>query len=290
MLRFIKCYLPVSILVFLGVVGATHSAWAQDPGFADSVVLECDSVVNYNPGIENYVDIYLYCITDDSILFVNVPLKWSGDPWYIYPLETYWENTFGLWDCQAYYPGLGSNHLLLCAGVEFGHSGPPLFTYFQRELEVRIRFAISPFALPQVVTVDTTVDAIGGKIEMANIDITFRPKFRGAHFRYGVPGQGVESVTGYPGAIALKEPYPNPFNSSAMIEFELAEVTHCRLIIYDILGREIAYLVDGELQIGRYSMVWDGKDNSGKVKGTGVYFVRLITDRKTETQRITLIR
>jgi len=279
-------YQLILILLITGIL--TNAAIAQDPGFPDSVIFVGDTIVAYNPGFLSYYDLRVFCVTDDSILFANIPLKWSGDASQIYPVEIFWENTFGAWEHGANYSG--SNHLSLYASAGFGHNYPPLYTNYQRESEVLIRYAISPTALPQVVVIDTATDSISGKIEFANIEVTFRPKFRGAHFRYGEPGQTVEGIDASAGRFTLKGCYPNPFNSSAMIAFELSEAARCQLIIYDILGREIAYLIDEELSEGHYAIDWGGKSESGDNSGSGVYFIRLTANGKTQIGRLTLIR
>jgi hypothetical protein len=280
------------LLLIIILICGLHpiSVMAQDPGLPDSVVLTGDAFVPYNPGVENYYDLRLSCVTDDSILFLNVPLEWSGDGWQIYPLEFLWQNTFGLWENNVYYPGIGSNSLSLSIGVGLGHNSPPLFTGYQRELGIIIRFGISPFALPQTVFIDTTTNPVSGKIEMANIDITFRPKFRGISFRYEVPGLAIEDNHGSPNGFALKSCYPNPFNSSTMIELELEKAADCRLIIYDILGREIACLIDGELGSGRHSIIWNGMAKYGAEAVSGLYFAKITVNGVSETQKIELIR
>jgi|GEM_PF-3424542 hypothetical protein len=263
-------------------------AQAQDPGLPDSVILYCDSVVPYNPGNWNYVNISVFCNTDDSILFINMPLKWSGNIAEIYPVHIAWHNTFYQWWNTNYSPpDSGSNHFSIFAS---GEQSVPLFTGYNRELEALIRFAIEPSALPQVIVIDTATDSINGRIEFANIDVTFRPKFKGARFQYGVPGQAIEGYNGRPGEFILKGCHPNPFNSSIMIEFDLPEHCRCKLFIYDILGREIAYLVDGELKAGQYSVGWNGKDKSGGNVSSGIYFATLIANNRVQAKRITLIR
>jgi hypothetical protein len=217
-----------------------------------------------------------------------MPLRWSGNIAEIYPVQIAWHNTFyRWWDTYFYRPDSGSNHFYIFAS---GDQFIPLFTGYNRELEAMIRFAIEPSALPQVIVIDTATDSINGKIEFANIDVTFRPKFKGARFRYGVLGQAIDDYNGRPSEFVLKGCYPNPFNSSIMIEFDLPENGRCKLIIYDILGREIAYLVDGELESGRYSIAWNGKDKSGSNGNSGVYFVTMTVNNRVQAKRITLIR
>ncbi len=90
---------------------------------------------------------------------------------------------------------------------------------------------------------------------------------------HGSPGTGVaerNAGTGVPDRFALSEAYPNPFNPSTMLSFQLPVASDVRMVIYDILGREVAVLVNERKVAGTYSVpfVADGMSS-------GVYFVRI---------------
>jgi len=82
------------------------------------------------------------------------------------------------------------------------------------------------------------------------------------------PGSGHSSI----GSLTL---YPNPFNPSTTIEFELPEQSDVSLVVYDIVGREVTRLVDQTMQPGSYMTRWNGKDNTGNQLPAGMYFARL---------------
>ncbi|NOX38754.1 MAG: T9SS type A sorting domain-containing protein [Calditrichaeota bacterium] len=88
----------------------------------------------------------------------------------------------------------------------------------------------------------------------------------------------------------LKQNYPNPFNASTRIEFELPRAADVQLIVYDVQGREIARLVQGFHQPGRYSVWWNGRDNSGQVVPSGVYFYRLSAGSFSDLKRMVLVK
>jgi len=71
----------------------------------------------------------------------------------------------------------------------------------------------------------------------------------------------------------LLSPYPNPFNSSTKIIFNISQSSNVRLAIYNILGREAANLVDGNLSAGEYTYVFDASQFA-----SGVYIVVLETN------------
>jgi len=85
--------------------------------------------------------------------------------------------------------------------------------------------------------------------------------------------------------------FPNPFNPATVITFSLPHRTRVRLGVYDVAGRRIRTLLDGQvLEAGSAQIVWQGRDDAGKVVGAGVYFTRLEIDDARETRRLTLIK
>jgi len=69
--------------------------------------------------------------------------------------------------------------------------------------------------------------------------------------------------------------YPNPFNSAVTIAFGIERTQRVSAEIFDILGRRVAVIAEGEFQRGEQSLVWNGRDFSGDPVSTGVYFCRL---------------
>ena len=74
---------------------------------------------------------------------------------------------------------------------------------------------------------------------------------------------------------ALSQNYPNPFISSAVIKYQLPKECDVSLKIYDLLGREIITLVNGQKSAGRYQAKWDGATSTGQKAASGVYFYQL---------------
>jgi hypothetical protein len=90
---------------------------------------------------------------------------------------------------------------------------------------------------------------------------------------------GASAVTGE-AAVAVA---PNPFAGRTTISFEVAEATDARLAVYDVLGREVAVLVDGAVEAGTHQATFDA---SSLAAGTYVY--RLVTNGQVETGRLTV--
>ncbi|HVN49014.1 MAG TPA: choice-of-anchor D domain-containing protein [Bacteroidota bacterium] len=87
----------------------------------------------------------------------------------------------------------------------------------------------------------------------------------------------VTSVLGsaIPKAFQLHDNYPNPFNPSTTIKYDLPQQSTVTLKVYSLLGQEVATLVDGEQTAGYHQIVWMGKNDNGKIVSSGVYFLRI---------------
>jgi hypothetical protein len=88
-----------------------------------------------------------------------------------------------------------------------------------------------------------------------------------------------------PNESILAQNYPNPFNPSTTIDYQLSSGCHVSLKIYDVLGEEVAVLVDGLQSAGTHTARFDGS-----LLRSGVYFYRLQTGTLSETKKLVLIR
>jgi len=73
----------------------------------------------------------------------------------------------------------------------------------------------------------------------------------------------------------LGQNYPNPFNPSTTISFSLPKQQYVVLVVYDMLGKEVNRLVDGQMSAGTFKVTWQGDAKSGQKVASGVYFYRL---------------
>ena len=96
--------------------------------------------------------------------------------------------------------------------------------------------------------------------------------------------------SGLPYKFALMNNYPNPFNPTTTIRFQLAEPSRVLLTIYNGLGQEIRTLAQGEYSSGSYSVIWDGKNNYGQNMASGMYIYRLATDKYVFSKQMILMK
>lgn len=88
----------------------------------------------------------------------------------------------------------------------------------------------------------------------------------------------------------LAQNYPNPFNPETTIRFYLNESQKIRLLIFDLTGKLVRTLAEGEFAAGEQTIFWDGRDQQGRSVASGVYFYELATDNKIERKRMALVR
>jgi len=91
-------------------------------------------------------------------------------------------------------------------------------------------------------------------------------------------------------AAVLEPCFPNPFNPSTRIRFDLAEAARVYLAIYSLDGRRIAVLMAEDLPAGSFETSWGGRDNQGRKMPSGAYLCRLETDGHETTQRMLLMK
>jgi hypothetical protein len=88
-----------------------------------------------------------------------------------------------------------------------------------------------------------------------------------------------------PTRFALKQNYPNPFNPSTIISYQLSVVSNVKLSVYDMLGREIAVLVESKQNAGTHQKQWNAEGLP-----SGVYLYRLQTESFTETKKLLFLK
>jgi hypothetical protein len=113
----------------------------------------------------------------------------------------------------------------------------------------------------------------------------------GRHYCLGLKNLEVSPVpvVGTP-MTRLHPSYPNPFNPSTTIIFDLAEPGQARLSIYDLRGLLIREWIEESLGAGQHRIVWRGRDDHGRRQASGVYVCRFASGAYRETRKLTLLK
>jgi len=88
----------------------------------------------------------------------------------------------------------------------------------------------------------------------------------------------------------LKENYPNPFNPTTRIPFTVDKVRSVKLAVYDARGAQVRTIINAKFGAGSYEASWDGRNDSGRLVSSGIYFLRLQSDNLVKTNRIVLLK
>jgi len=99
-----------------------------------------------------------------------------------------------------------------------------------------------------------------------------------------------ESDITKPTVTTLKANYPNPFNPSTTIAFDISKDGHVALDVYNIKGQKVTTLVNDIRSAGSYKVVWNGQDSAGHNVSSGIYFYRMQTEGYSAVKKMLLIK
>lgn len=124
------------------------------------------------------------------------------------------------------------------------------------------------------------VDVTGGGSAYATKTVTAWNSCGGE----SIAAPGMDAVLMVPPEFSVEQNYPNPFNPETEISFALPEPSSVRIVVTDMLGREIVTVVDREYSAGYQKVTWKGTDGSGNKVGSGVYFCRVVATGQSGKQ------
>ena len=111
-----------------------------------------------------------------------------------------------------------------------------------------------------------------------------------AYVHFGTLTGVSEPIELVPSTFTLENNYPNPFNPSTTIRYNIPAAGYVRLRVFDVVGREVASLVDGVQSAGSYAVNWHGTDDAGRSVASGVYFYTLESLGQQTTKRMVLLK
>jgi len=100
----------------------------------------------------------------------------------------------------------------------------------------------------------------------------------------------IENVGVKPYDSILLSNYPNPFNASTTIKFNLSEPGKVELRVFDITGSLVKILTERRVDAGRHSVIWDGLNDRGNKVGSGIYLYSLKIDNSVEYKKMILLK
>jgi len=106
----------------------------------------------------------------------------------------------------------------------------------------------------------------------------------------GTPSPKAIAEASLPEKFNLFQNYPNPFNLATNISFYISVKSEVNLTIYNILGEKVKIVANGVFEAGNHTLTWNGKNESGSVVASGVYFYKLNAGNNVITKKMSLLK
>ena len=93
-----------------------------------------------------------------------------------------------------------------------------------------------------------------------------------------------------PESFNLYQNFPNPFNPSTQITYDIPERGEVQVLIYDLAGKLVASMNEGIQEPGQYKIIWSATDRSGKKLSGGVYIYQIKTEKFVKSRKMLLLK
>jgi flagellar hook assembly protein FlgD len=100
----------------------------------------------------------------------------------------------------------------------------------------------------------------------------------------------VNSDKNYPDTYSLSNSYPNPFNPTTHFQYGLPEQSDVRVVIYDVVGRQIKHWTMQGQKAGWYEIIWDGTNSQNQKVSTGIYIYQMRAGEFVETKKMVFMK
>jgi len=97
-------------------------------------------------------------------------------------------------------------------------------------------------------------------------------------------------ISPIPTEFSLSQNYPNPFNPKTHFEYQIPQASRVAIHVYDLLGKDVALLVDAQQEPGCYTVRWDGTDGRGGAVPSGIYLLRFQAGTFHAVRKMTIMR
>ena len=226
----------------------------------------------------------IYCSANTSPSLINCIL-WNNSPQELYFCEEGDPNsiTVSYSDIEGGEAGIETNNNGTVYWLEGNLDEDPLF----------MGTGVHPFMLQDLSPCVNTGDPDTTGLNLPEFDLAGNPRVYGGRIDMGAYEN--QNVVGANEDLIhlvtkLNQNYPNPFNPTTTINYTLKENSMVSLNIYNIKGQKVKQLVSDQVLAGQHSVIWNGKDDNGKLVSSGIYFYKLKTKNYEKTKRMVLIK
>ncbi len=286
---------------FTSTSGSYSNLPILDPGSPENLVAPFWDDLNPSQGGEVWV------YTDNNmavVSWINVPHYGSGGPYTVQAVLhsdgsiTYNYANMGYPDDSA---TIGIQNGNLTIGLQIAYDQ----VYVHNDLSVLIKagwLSADPrtgIVVPGddqnvIITFDAGTLDIGtytGSIVATGFDMNHQVAQITVPVTFHVGATGIEdAVAALPTEFVLHQNFPNPFNPTTEIKFDLPSNSYVRLDIFNVLGQKVKTVIDNEMEAGFKSVTWDGSDDRGINVASGVYFYKLNAGEHVFTKKMMMLK
>lgn len=229
---------------------------------------KCGSFFDYNR--DGFLDLYITSAEFNHLLYRNVG---NTGHWIGFILEGTQSNRDAIGTLVKVYAGGKSQIRFTQAPTDYQNQDNPYVH----------------FGLGTNSTVDSVVIRwpLGMKQVLTNLTINQYHEIKEAQ---SSPVSPSTAQSREPGEWRLRQNFPNPFNASTLIAYELPRTAAIKVKIFDQSGRWVATLIDGTQAAGLHQMVWKGTDHAGQAVPSGEYFCRIEADSFIDIVKMVLLK
>jgi hypothetical protein len=267
-------------------VGSRYTTVAEFPAAVQPLPYKGDAGGGGAPEDPLATSIWVHAVSSEGWVFFESDLPVEiEDEFYAYEILSVYDIQLDVGDYDFHLVNsLGTADLALAI--------MPLAAQFYGRADAEVEANSGGPAQDEFVTF-TSTDAGWYEVIVFKVGYVDMPK--GAVFSLRVGEAGVAGVWDeeqlIPDEFAVEQNRPNPFSGQTTVRFGVPNPgAHVKLSVYDVAGRHIATLVDGERQPGYHDATWDGTAASGKPVSSGIYFCRFEAGGRTMTRQMLLLK
>ena len=284
-----------SFIIMAALIFAVSSVSAQDLGAPDSLKLVV--LTTLTPGLSTQPFVVECSVFVDSNDLQALVFGWEWDNPNLQMDTAYAQGDFNNFTVIFFYEDddiniTNTNQRALASGVAFGTDFPANASGWRRIATYEM--TMINWTSGSSLTIDTSEWSVGSEyIFNPPGGIEYDPIWGGPLIISGTAV--VEQIPGeLPSSFQLNQNFPNPFNPSTEIKYDLPTRAKVLLKVFNLLGQEVATLVDEDKLAGNYSATWDGRSDSGAPVASGIYFYKLIAETDNnefvETKKMMLLK
>ncbi len=153
----------------------------------------------------------------------------------------------------------------------------------------KLYFNIASGTPDQIIKLDTITIAPSYFCFNTSTGATFYPQYSFGNLTVGDVGVD-DNNPAIPASYSLSQNYPNPFNPATVINYSIERKGNVEISVFNILGQKVVTLLNGEVEAGQHSIVWNGTDQNGGEAASGIYFYKMVTENYVDTRKMVLMR